>query len=52
MRQDFQVTFIKDDNLESVKNVDVKSQVAGGGSLILWIVEDGSSENYSPPFEL
>lgn len=35
-----QITVADDGNVESASNVDVKCQVAGGGT-ILWIVEDG-----------
>lgn len=39
-RDDLLVTVTEDGNLESAENLDIKCEVAGG-SLILWIVEDG-----------
>lgn len=36
------VTVAEDGNVESASNVDVKCEVAGGGT-ILWIIEDGST---------
>jgi RND family efflux transporter MFP subunit len=38
---DLLVTVTEDGNLESANNVDIKCEVAGGGT-ILWIVKDGS----------
>lgn len=36
------VTVTEDGNVESASNIDVKCEVAGGGT-ILWIIEDGST---------
>ena len=41
-RQPLRITVVEDGNVESANNVDVKCQVAGGGT-ILWIVEDGKN---------
>ncbi|MEX1042925.1 MAG: HlyD family efflux transporter periplasmic adaptor subunit [Pirellulaceae bacterium] len=39
-RERLQVTVTDDGNVESARNIDIKCDVAGGGT-ILWIVEDG-----------